>query len=462
MLSLYSHQQALIDDTRLRLRTGLRAILLQIATGGGKTVMGAFVIKSASGKGKTCWFIVHRRELIKQTCATFADVGIPHGVVSAGAAMMRTARVQVCGIDTLRNRMDKLPAPDVIVWDECHHLAAAGWAAVRERYPAAIHVGLSATPQRLDGRGLRPWFDDMVCGPSPAWLIEQGFLAPYRLFAPPAAVAVTLDDVRTSGTDYNRGELAAAMDKSTVTGDAVAHYLRLARGKRAVAFEVTIERSKRLVEAALAAGIPAEHVDGETDASVRDAAIARFRRGETLLLSNVDLFGEGFDLPAIEVAILNRPTKSLTIYLQQCGRALRTSPGKTEALILDHAGNAMRHGLPDDEREWSLDGRKKKRKKGEAEVNVKQCPQCYRVALSTARVCKGCGHEFVATPTREIEHVDADLVEVDRKVVQLQRKRDQASAESFEQLVELGKARGYKNPAAWATYVWQARTRKRA
>lgn len=454
-IELRQYQEQMIAETRALIRGGAKSVLMRLPTGGGKTVLTASMAGTAAARGYNCWFVVHRRELVKQSSATFSAVGIPHGIVAAGFTGNRHFPVQVCSIQTLSRRMDAMPAPGIIFWDECHHMAAASWSAVRDKYPDAVHIGLSATPSRLDGRGLSSWFSHMVHGPSTRWLIDEGFLAPYRIFAPPA---VDLSAVHTVAGDFNKRELELELNKSTVTGDAISHYSRLAPGKRAVVFEASVARSMVTVAAFNAAGIPAAHIDGETDALVRDATLQAWMRGDILVVSNVDLFGEGFDLPALEVAILMRPTKSLTIYLQQVGRALRMSPGKTEALILDHSGNCHRHGLPDEDREWSLEGRRRKSKSSDDDITTKLCPQCFHVSLSTARSCKSCGLVFVAVPTgRGVETVDGDLVELDVDRLKRESRQQQAAASTLDDLIALGKSRGYKNPYGWANHIFKSR-----
>src|SRR5690606_6245781 len=215
---------------------------------------------------------------------------------------------------TIVRRLSDLPPPSLIVFDECHHIGAASWESIFDAFPEAKVLGLTATPWRLDGQGLGRWFSHMVSGPTVTDLIENGSLSPYRLFAP---AIPDLSDVKTAAGDYQRGALAKAMDKPAIVGDAIGHYKRLCPGKRAVVFAAGVENSKHIVAQFLAAGIPAEHVDGSMGDVERDGAVDRFRRGETLILSNADLFGEGFDVPAIEAAILLRPTKSLSLYLQQ-------------------------------------------------------------------------------------------------------------------------------------------------
>ncbi len=455
--ALRPYQDQILAEVRTHLRQGIRSVLIQSPTGSGKTALTAYMAGTASSRSHRVWFGVHRRELIKQSIKTFSYVGIPHGVIAAGFPADRRPLVQIASVQTLARRLDRLDRPKLIVWDECHHLAAGTWAAIYAAFPDALHIGLSATPERLDGTGLGHWFERMVRGPSVAELIEAGWLAPYTLYAPKP---VDLSGVHTKLGDFVRGELSAAMDRPTITGDAIAHYRRYANGKRAVAFCCSIEHSRHVVAQFQAAGIPAEHVDGETDPLVRDAAIQRFERGETLVLSNVELFGEGFDLGSIEAVILLRPTQSLALYLQQCGRGLRPSLGKDRCIILDHASNSHLHGLPDDPREWTLEGRRKRQRRTDAPLPIRTCPRCFAALPAAVPACRYCG-TVLGTSPREVEEVAGELVEVDPKVARRQRMREQARAESLEDLIAIGKSRGYKSPDKWAAYVWNARQQKR-
>jgi superfamily II DNA or RNA helicase len=259
-----------------------------------------------------------------------------------------------------------------------------------------------------------------------------------------------LSGVATLAGDYKSGALAAAMDRPAIVGDAIGHYRTLCRGKRAVVFAAGVSNSQNIVAQFNAAGIPAEHVDGSMQSAERDAIVDRFRRGETLILSNADLFGEGFDVPAIEAVILLRPTKSLSLYLQQVGRALRPMAGKDVAIILDHAGNSLRHGLPDDVREWSLEDREKRAKREALDVPVRQCEECFFV-YRPAPKCPQCGHA-PAVVTRELEQIEGTLEEV-KRVAKWEKKAEQAKAQTLEDLIALGRARGYKNPVFWAQRV---------
>ena len=449
MLTLHPYQTDLITGARAALRRS-GSVLIQAPTGSGKTVLSAFMAGRAARKGGRVWFVMHRRELIEQASETFARVGIEHGITAAGVPG-RACAVQLCAVQSLRSRVGRMLPPSLVIWDECHHMAAGTWAKLRDALANAYHVGLSATPQRLDGAGLGAWFREIVVGPPVSDLIDAGFLSPYRVFAPSVP---DVSGVGVRGGDYARDVLASIMDRPSVTGDAVSHYLRLARAKRAVVFCAGIEHSRRVVAQFTGAGVRALHVDGETPALERRAAMQRFRAGEIDVLSNVDLFGEGVDVPGIEAVILLRPTQSLGLYMQQVGRGLRPAEGKDCALILDHSGNVFRHGLPDDAREWSLDAPRRK-PKAENLISVKLCPKCFRALRATVQVCP-CGHEFLAQ-SREIAHVDGELDEVDITALRRSRAREQSQARTLEDLIKLGAARGYRNPAAWARHIIHAR-----
>lgn len=458
MISLRPYQEAMIEGIRAEFRAGNRAVLLQLPTGGGKTITGSFMISGSQKRGLVCWWLSHRRELIAQTSRTFASMGIPHGIIAGGHSSDSQKLAQIGSIQTVARRLDHLPEPDVIIFDEAHHLGAGQWQKIFERFPKAKIIGLTATPWRLDGKGLGNWFQAMVQGPAASALMEQGALCGYRLFAPGQ---IDTSAVKLQAGDFKRDQLSDLMDKPSITGDAVQHYRRLAHGKRAVAFAVSIEHSLHIVEQFKANGIPAEHVDGEMDTASRDAAVRRFVAGETLVLSNCELFGEGFDVPAIEAAILLRPTQSLSLHLQQVGRALRPAPGKAEAIILDHAGNSLIHGLPDDEREWTLADRERQGRGGgdRNAISIRTCPKCYR-AFRPATACPSCGHVF-ETASREIEQRDGELQEVDAVTLKRQRKEEERRAETIDDLIRIGQQRGYKNPAGWARNYFQARNAAR-
>lgn len=454
MIELRPYQAEVLEQTRRAYRERHRAVLLVMPTGAGKTVTASTVVHGAAAKRNTTWWLCHRRELANQASQTFHNLGIPHGTIQAGHVSNPNALVQVASIQTIARRLDQLPPPSLIVFDESHHIGASSWDAIFHRFPSAKVLGLTATPWRLDGQGLGRWYSEMIEGPTTAQLIDEGSLAQYRLFAP---AMPDLSGVGVSGGDYQRGALAKLMDKPQIVGDAIGHYQSLCPGKRAVVFAAGVENSKSIAAQFRQAGVPAEHVDGAMTADDRDAAVDRFRRGETLVLSNADLFGEGFDVPAIEAAILLRPTKSLSLHLQQIGRALRPAPGKT-AIILDHAGNTLTHGLPDDPREWTLEDREKKRRSAPAEVSIKQCTECFFV-FRPAPKCPQCGH-VEPVKVREIEQVEGTLTEFERAKENRERRQQVGKAQTLEDFQRIARERGYKS--GWAHQMMRVRQGQRA
>lgn len=449
---LRPYQTALLDEARALMRSGRRSILLTAPTGSGKTLLTAWMLKAAAANKKRSWFIVHRRELLAQSVQAFQAIGITPGVVQANWPTDNTPFIQVCMVQTLARRT-MLP-PSLIVWDEAHHAPAGSYARLRAAHPTAFHIGLTATPERLDGKGLRPYFDVLLSSPSVQQLTADGWLAPYRLYAPPG---ITTTGLHTRMGDYANDELTLAADRPTITGDAIAHYQRHAAGLRALVFCVSIQHSQHVAAQFNAAGIPAAHVDGETHHVQRDRTLKQFSDGTLKILCSVDLFGEGLDVPALESVILLRPTQSLALYLQQVGRALR--PGKT-AMILDHAGNCLRHGLPDDYRTWSLDGKAGRLAQNGHAPSVRVCGSCFAAQWPGNASCRFCGALWPLQP-REVVQADGELARVDPQAFQRAKRRTQGQAQTYEELLALGRQRGYKNPAGWAWLIRRARFAKR-
>lgn len=459
-LKLRDYQLDLMSRVRDMLRRH-RAVICQSATGSGKTALAVYMMARAQERGLRSMFCVHRRELIDQTSHALWNQTLQHGLIMPGRSKSPML-AQVASIQTLVRRLDQYPAPDLIVIDEAHRAAAPTYQRIMAAWPGARVVGLTATPRRTDGRGLREaGFTSIVCGPPTSWLIEEGWLSDYVVYAP-GQPAVDLSGVHTSMGDYVRDELAAAVDKPTITGDAIREYQRHAAGRRAIVFCVSRKHSRHVCEQFRASGISAEHVDGDTPDADRRDRLDRFRRGETLVLCGVDLFIEGLDIPQVEASILLRPTKSLIVHLQSIGRVLRPSDGKDRAIILDHVANTLRPelGLPDDPRDWTLDGRTSRRKKSESEVglSVRQCPRCFAVHRLAA-ACPHCGHVYEGG--REIEQRDGELVEISRARVVRERKREQGRARTIEDLAALGVRRGMRKPAAWAAITAAAREQRK-
>lgn len=454
MIELRDYQQELIARIRAAFHAH-RRVLLVSPTGSGKTVMFSYLGGRVSIRGKRVAIIVHRDELVDQVCRTLHLFGVPFGIIAGGYMADPRPAVQVASVFTLVRRMERLAGFDLLIVDEAHHaIGRSTWGAVIEHYRDAYVLGVTATPERLSGEGLGETFETMVLGPTTRELIERGALSPYRLFAPST---IRTDDLHTKLGDFVKGELAARADDPKITGDAVAHYRRHLQGAPAVAFCVSVEHAQHVAERFKAAGYTATSIDGKMDKALRRQIVRDFAAGRINVLTSCDLISEGFDCPGMHGAILLRPTQSLALYLQQVGRALRPCERKDDAVVLDHAGNALRHGLPDDERTWTLEGRRSKKKSADVyDPPVKICRKCFLTVTAPAAKCPHCGHPF-PVEGRQVEEVDGELVEVDPKVLRAQRKREERNAQTYEELVALGYARGYRYPEKWATYVFEGR-----
>jgi superfamily II DNA or RNA helicase len=310
-------------------------------------------------------------------------------------------------------------------------------------------LGLTGSPQRLDGRGLREAFDLLVPTCSTAELIDEQLLAPVRVFAPPGA---DLSGIGRRGGDFDQGQAGAIMSRPAVVGDALSHWKKLCNGRRGVAFCATVAHAKAVAEQWRSAGFQAMAVHGNSDDEERREAIAGLRAGRLDLVACAQLWIAGVDVPEIDTVIWLRPTRSLTAWLQGNGRGLRIAQGKRDLLILDHVGNCARLGHPLQEHEWTLDGLKKRDR--EQAPSVKVCPVCFATSMSAAQVCRECGHVFAPQETRELKQVDGEL----REIAVLKR-REQGKAADLEALRQLAQQRGYKR--GWAERVYQARLAKR-
>ena len=451
------------EDVRTKLRIALRShgsVLAYAPTGFGKTVLASALIKMIAGAGKRVIFAVHRLALIKQTAVTLDGFDIPYSYIAAGYHHNLYRRVQIASIDTLKNRLGKYPADYVFV-DEAHLSASAGWSKVVDHYKraGAKIIGLSGSPIRLDGKPLGSVWDTMVEGPSVRWLIEQGFLSRYRAFSPKG---IDLSGLHTRNGDYIGSELDDLIAGKAVMSGAVGHWRKYAAGKRTIAFAPSVKRAEELAAEFRANGEAFISLDGNTPQQDRDRAFLALADRQIGGIVNCNLFSEGFDMSAqvgrdvpIECVLDLYPTQSLARHLQKHGRGLRRKPDP--AVLLDLVGGFARNGLPDDDREWSLDGMAKGRKKAGEEA-VRVCPSCF-AAHGPAPRCPSCGHVYVVEG-RVIDEVDGELEEIDIEAVRRTRKLEQAKAGTLDDLVRLATARGYKSPAKWAAHVFTARTAK--
>lgn len=457
VVTLRDYQEAAVAGLRKAYAEGKRSPLLALPTGGGKTVIFCYVAANAAAKGRRVLILVHRAELLRQTSRALERLGVAHGLIAPGCSQTLDS-VQVASVQTLARRLGKMAwLPDLIVIDEAHHAVAGTWAAALAAFPKAHRLGVTATPCRLDGRGLGDVFDHLVVGPSTAELMARGFLSRATVYAPP--VKADYAGVKIIGGDFSRGQVADRMDRPAITGDAVSHYRKLIPEMPAIAFCASVDHAQHVAAQFVESGFIAKSLDGSMEDSERADTIAALGEGRLHVLTSCDIVSEGTDIPVVTGAILLRPTQSEALYLQQVGRVLRPAPGKDRAVILDHVGNVARHGLPDEDREWSLDvTRRKVKAKADDECPVRQCPQCY-IAHKPLPACPGCGFVY-PVKQRDMEQRDGELVEVTAETLARKKKRmEVGQARSLEDLLMIERDRGYKH--GWARHVWSSRTASR-
>lgn len=452
-MTLRPYQNQLANDIRAAFGSGANRPLAVSPTGSGKTVLFSYITSQVLKRGSRVIIVAHRREILDQISATLKRVGVPHGFIQAG----KSASIQpamVASIQTLARRLDTVPAPDLVIIDEAHHSVSKSYVQMFAAWPNAKFIGVTATPERLDGKGLGAMFDRMVMGPSVQWLIDNGFLAQPVYYAP--REVVDLSQVHTVAGDFDRSEAEEIVDTPRITGDAVTHYVKFCNRQRAVAFCISVAHAQHVADTFNSCGIPSASIDGTLDPEVRKQRVEDLTAGKILVLTSCELISEGFDLPAVNAAILLRPTHSLSMHLQQVGRALRPYPGKTNAIILDHVGNCLRHGLAEQERDWDLSGREKRLKKSSL-VETKQCSKCFAIFAGT--VCPQCGSQREIA-VREIEEVDGELQRLSIEDISKKReeRREEGKCKTLDDFRALAKLRGYK--LGWAFFRWQARQRK--
>lgn len=415
---LRPYQRQCVADLRRSYATGHRAPLLVLPTGAGKTVVFAEITHGARRKNKRTLIVVHRRELLKQASSKLIWAGVQHGIIAAGYGPSPEELVQVASVQTLIRRLDELPAFDLLVIDEAHHCRADQWQQLLKTQQNAKLLGVTATAARLDGRGLGVSaggsFDDLVIGPDVGELGSGGYLAAPRCFLPDQQL--DLSGVRTRAGDYVAADLEPLVGDRVIIGNAVEQYRRHADHQPALVFCVSVEHGQQVAEVFCAAGHRAACVHGGLRSEERDSLISGLGDGRLEVLTSCDLISEGVDVPAVGVVSLLRPTKSLVLYLQQVGRGMRPAADKCGVTVLDHAGNVLTHGLPDEPRKWSLAGgvEKIEPKMAVAKAAAWPCLECGYVNSGAFGLCCECGSPRALSRPIPLER-RGDLAEVTRE-----------------------------------------------
>ena len=431
-MNLFTDQARVVSDTRQAFAHGARSVCMQSATGAGKTVMAGHISQRAMSlhhahPGVVVAFMVHRRELIRQTVKTLTKFGLGDhlGVIAPWAPLAPWKEIQVCMIPTLVRRPqvveEVLNNVKLRVTDEAHRVRARTWEELINRM-SGWHLGLTATPSRLDGKGLGRIFDALVLGEPYAELAERGRLAKMQVLIPKTRLNVKKIPVRMG--DYNVAELERRMTGPVIV-DSVRTWLAHASDRRTIHFAVTRRHSKKHVMELQAAGVEAVHLNGNTPDGERDKAMDRFEAGEVQVISNVGLFTEGVDAPDCDCVHMDRKTKSMVLWLQAAGRMSRPKSDGRDGLLIDGADNSIGSNLghPEDPVEWSLeDGAGYTAgKEGRYESsNYRLCGACRMLTAALTDICQHCGVERQTVLPHEVE---AEMEEMESGAVRRKRKK---------------------------------------
>lgn len=455
-IQLRAYQVNALKKTAQSFMQGYKHPCVVIGCGGGKTCLASFICDTAQRKGQNVLFLVHRKELLDQTLSTFDFCGIERKTIQVGM------------VKTVANHPERYPKFHTIIVDEAHLSITPTYQKIVEAYPDAYIIGLTGSPVRLDGRPLNKIYDTLILGPQTRELISKGYLAPYRYYAPSVA---DLSALKRKGSDFNTEQATDILSTSEVYGDVIQHYRTLAGGRKTICYCSSIRHSKEMAQQFRAAGYAAVHFDGDTSKAERAKIVRDFRDGEIQILCNVNLIGEGLDVPDCECCILLRPTCSVSLFIQQSNRALRYLPGKT-AVILDHVGNVFRHGLPDEERCWTLEGGMQKRREytDTGRLPIRTCLRCYSAYDGRLEYCPFCNEPAQLT-TQEIKNIkDIQLQEfkTEQEARAAEAVRNASGPDDCKTMAELqayAKKKGYR--PGWVWYQakirgWKLNAKKQA
>ena len=434
-MKLRDYQEELVDGIKQSMIAGNHSIIVQSPPRSGKTVVMAHIAKGATDKGNTILFFSHRKEINEQVVNTFKRNGVDMNLVT------------IDSVTKVARNLDRIQEPSIILIDEAHHVKAKTYLKIIEHFSNSVVLMFTGTPARLDGSGFDDIADDIVLGKPVKWLQDNGNIAPFKYYAPSL---IDTTNLKKRGGEFTKKSVDDTM-KRVIYGDVIRHYEKLAKGKQAIVYTHSVETSESVSNTFKKNGYTSIAISGKTPPEVRERAMQAFRDGKLTIMVNCELFTEGIDLPNVDVCIMLRPTQSLSLYLQFAMRALNPRDGKT-AIIIDHVGNVDRHGLPNADREWSLKGVNKTKKKLKlGEPTTRTCDECYATFWSAERICPMCGHEN--KPTKE-------EVEIIREIELEERRQEVASkvetfvtsdqCQTVEELKEFAKQHGYK--PGWVYY----------
>jgi superfamily II DNA or RNA helicase len=443
MIALREYQQDLYQKTVDAFRQGNKRVLVTVGCGAGKSYIFAKMAERTKGP---VLVLTHRRELLDQTGRLFQEHGI-------------NARVEM--VLTEANRLGEHERPALIITDEAHLSRSNSWMKVLDYYDTHT-VGFTATPVRLDGKPLGDIYSALVTGVSVRWLIDNHRLAPYEYYAP---TVVETEGLRVQCGDYVVKDLEQLMSDRAIYSDVLKSWERLAKGQKTIAYCVSVKHAHETAKMFNDAGYPAVEIDGSTPPKKRLQIMDDFRNGKIMVLCNVGIISEGVSIDDVTCCLLLRPTESHALYWQQGMRSMRYQPGKI-ATVIDCVGNYTRNPLFDAEVAWSLTEsvRKKPKINDEGDFVIRTCPKCYKV-FKTAPLCPYCGTEYPLHPREIKAHQDIELARITaqeaERVAEAKKaaRREQGRAQTFEELLAIGRAKGYRNPAFWAAQVMRGRRR---
>lgn len=389
MIELRKYQDTAVEKLRQSFQRGNKRIVLQLPTGSGKTHIAAYIVKAYGEKHMRSLFLVDALTLVDQTSTSFDKLGIDHGIVQGDNPRRQPwQRLQIATLQTLRSR-NEWPEAEVVIWDEAHVVHQSGIEQM-EKWPDKLFIGLTATPFT---KGMGKYWDDLVVGVTAKELMDEGYLCGYTAYGPPQKA--DLKGVQVQGGDYNAKQLAERVNKVEIVGDVVDNWFRHGHGQQTICFAVDRAHSKSIRNAFEDRGVSCAHIDCFTDGDERREVLEDFKHGKIQIVTQVGILSKGYDNPSASCLILARPTKSLSLHIQQIGRILRPHEDKDEATIIDHGGNIERLGFPDDTLPDQLDDGKKSvsatDKRQTEESLPKPCPKCHHLRDAGIHECPACG-----------------------------------------------------------------------